>query len=61
MEFLLSGDRLAAVFLLARGARIDLRDATDTLISLEGRIQAVIERGAKILSDRQQTSIEPNS
>lgn len=59
MEFLLSGDRLAAVFLLARGARIDLRKATDTLISLEKRIQEVIERGSKILSDRQQADTEP--
>lgn len=53
MEFLLSGDRLAAVFLLARRAHVDLRDATDALIEIEKRIVAVVERGAKLLNERQ--------
>ena len=53
MEFLLAGDRLAAVFLLARAARLDLREATDTLMEVERRISAVIERGAKALEGKQ--------
>lgn len=50
MEFLLSGDRLAAVFLLARRAHLDLREATDALMEIERRIFAVVERGARILT-----------
>lgn len=53
MEFLLAGDRLAAVFLLARAARLDLRDATDTMMEMERRLAAVIGRGAKALEDKQ--------
>ena len=52
MEFLLAGDRLAAVFLLARAARLDLREATDTMMEVERRLAAVIGRGAKALEDK---------
>ena len=52
MEFLLAGDRLAAVFLLARAARLDLREATDTMMEVERRIAGVIGRGAKALEDK---------
>lgn len=52
MEFLLSGDRLAAIFLLTRRASVDFRDATDALVEIERRIFKVVERGSKIL-DRQ--------
>src|SRR5882724_3034884 len=56
MEFLLSGDRLAAVFLLARRAHLDLRDATDALMEIEKRIFAVVERGAKIITEQRRTA-----
>ena len=52
IEFLLAGDRLAAVFLLARRAIIDLRDATDILMEVEKKLSAVIVRGAKIGQER---------
>jgi len=51
MEFLLAGDRLAAAFLLARAARLDLREATDTMMEVERRIGAVIGRGAEALEN----------
>lgn len=54
MEFLLSGDRLAAVFLLSRRERMDLRDATDALMEIERRISEVVERGAKLLKEKQE-------
>lgn len=55
MEFLLAGDRLAAVFLLSRAAQIDLREATDALMEIEKRIFAVVERGAKLLHEKQRS------
>lgn len=55
MEFLLSGDRLAAVFLLVRGARLDLREATDALMEIERRIFAVVECGARMLEHKRLT------
>lgn len=36
-------------FLLARRARLDLREATDTLMEIERRLFAVVERGARLL------------
>lgn len=56
MEFLLSGDRLAAVFLLARRARLDFRVATDALIEIERRIFAVVARGTNILEQKRLAS-----
>ncbi|UUZ73313.1 hypothetical protein LP415_08515 [Polaromonas sp. P1(28)-8] len=52
LEFLLAGDRLAAVFLLARRAHLDLREATDTLMEIEKRVFAVVERGVRLLSEQ---------
>ncbi len=54
MEFLLSGDRLAAIFLLTRRSGVDFRVATDALMEIERRIFKVVERGSKIL-ERQRT------
>ncbi len=58
LEFLLAGDRLAAIFLLSRRARIDFREATDCLMEVEKRVFAAIERGAKILSERRRSQQE---
>ena len=52
LEFLLAGDRLAAVFLLARRAQLDLREATDALMEIEKRVFAVVQRGAKLLNEQ---------
>lgn len=52
LEFLLAGDRLAAVFLLARRAQLDLRKATDSLMEIEGRVFAVVKRGMKVLDEQ---------
>lgn len=64
MEFLLSGDRLAAVFLLSRRVRLDLREATDALMEIERRLFAVVRRGARLLDQEQLGSskdIEPSN
>ena len=56
VEFLLSGDRLAAVFLLVRRARLDLREATDALMEIERRLFVVVERGAHLLEQERLAS-----
>lgn len=61
MEFLLSGDRLAAVFLLVRKEQMDMRVATDALMEIERRIAAVVERGAKVLQDKKEQSVSEQS
>lgn len=61
LEFLLAGDRLAAAFLLSRRAQLDLREATDALMEIEKRVFAVIERGAKIVSEQQSGQSLSNS
>jgi hypothetical protein len=58
LEFLLAGDRLAAVFLLSRRARLDLREATDTLMEIEKRVFSVVERGARVLSEQREAQLE---
>lgn len=52
MEFLLSGDRLAAVFLLVRRANVDFREATDCLMQIEKGIFGVVERGSRLLEQK---------
>lgn len=61
LEFLLAGDRLAAVFLLSRRAQLDLREATDALMEMERRVFAVVERGSKILSEQGVQSLANSS
>jgi hypothetical protein len=56
MEYLLAGDRLAAVFLVARRAGIDLREATDGVMKIERRIFGVVERGARLLEQQRAAS-----
>lgn len=58
MEFLLAGDRLAAVFLLTRKERVDFRVATDALMEMERKIAGVIERGARLLQNAGESSTE---
>jgi hypothetical protein len=47
IEFLLSGDRQAAAFLVARATPVDFRTAIDLLMAIEDKLKAVIERGFK--------------
>ena len=56
LEFLLSGDRQAAVFLLSRTSHPDMRAAIDFCMGVESRLKSVIERGMKIMEQRQSAS-----
>jgi hypothetical protein len=60
IEFLLSGDRQAAAFLVARATPLNFRTAIDTLMAIEDKLRAVIEkRGFKILdTDRNSRSTQ---
>jgi hypothetical protein len=55
IEFLLTGDRQAAVFLSARTTRRDFRRAIDLIIAIDDKLKAVIQRGLKRI-DAKQTS-----
>ena len=47
LEFILAGDNLAASFLIARTTRLDLRESTDLLMSIEEVLKAIIARGVE--------------
>lgn len=51
LEFLLAGDRQAPTFLLARRTDLGLDGAIDTLMEIEKKILAVVERGSKLLAE----------
>ena len=51
IEFLLSGDRQAAAFLVARATPLDIRAAIDLSRAIEKKIGGVIERGMKIMNN----------
>jgi hypothetical protein len=53
IEFLLSGDRQAAAFLVARATPLDIRAAINLSIAIEQRIRDVVERGVEILTKDQ--------
>lgn len=52
IEFLFAGDRQAPFFLLSRRAVLGARDTVDVLMEIEKKLFAVIERGARILAER---------
>ena len=54
LEFLLSGDRQAAVFLLCRTSQPNMRLAIDYATQVESVLARVIERGMRILQQEQQ-------
>jgi hypothetical protein len=54
LEFLLSGDRQAAVFLLARTSHPNIREAIDYAMQVESTLRAVLERGTKILREQEE-------
>ena len=47
VEFILSGDRQAATFLVARATRLDFRASIDLLMAIDDKLKGVIERGLK--------------
>jgi len=47
LEFLLSGDRQAAAFLLARVTKLDLRASIDLSMGIESKLKEVVQRGMK--------------
>jgi len=49
-EFLLSGDRQAAAFLVARSTSMDLRGAINVLMEIEKILKGIIERGYGIIA-----------
>lgn len=49
IEFLLTGDRSAAVFLLTRATTLDWRAAIDSLMAIEAKLKQVVERGFTIM------------
>jgi hypothetical protein len=52
IEFLLVGDRQAAVFLTAKHTGLDMRDSIDLCISVERKLRAVVARGLKNLENK---------
>jgi len=49
MEFILSGDNLAAAFLIHRTSGLDFREATDLGMEIGDSLALVIRRGQEIL------------
>ncbi len=47
LEFLLSGDRQAAAFLLSRTTKLNLRASIDLSMNIESKLKEVIQRGIK--------------
>lgn len=50
IEFLLTGDRQAAAFLVSRSASMGFRAAIDTVMEIESKLKTVIESGMKIMA-----------
>jgi hypothetical protein len=59
-EFLLSGDRQAAAFLVVRATPLDFRTAIDTVRAIEDKLKAVIERGFEIMAAEAKSNVPPN-
>jgi hypothetical protein len=53
LEFLLCGNRQAAVFLVTRGTSLDLRASIDLLIAIEAKLRTVIDRGFGIMNSKE--------
>jgi Domain of unknown function (DUF4062) len=53
IEFILSNDRLAATFLIARTTSLDIRNAIDLLMKVDSGIKAVVECGRRALKNKQ--------
>lgn len=58
IEFLLSGDRQAAAFLVARATPLDFRAAIDLSSAIERKIAEVVERGRKVVEEEKKTTPE---
>ena len=51
IEFLLSGDRQAAAFLVTRATRLDLLATVNLLKAIDNKLKAVVERGLKKMKE----------
>lgn len=54
LEFLLTGDKQAALFLITRTCQLDLRAAIDLLMTIDNTLKATIQRGLKIMNEEDQ-------
>lgn len=50
IEFILSGDNMAATFLITRTSQLDVRASIDLLMKIEERIKEVVKRGVEKIS-----------
>lgn len=53
IEFILSGDNMAAAFLIARAVKLDVRQSIDVLMRIDARLRAVVRRGHAELATQQ--------
>jgi len=60
LEFTLSGDRQAAVFLLCRTSHPDIRNAIDFAMKVDAVLQAVVARGMRAPDERRLSQNNPS-
>lgn len=56
IEFLLTGERQPAMFLITRSTRLDLRASIDLIMAIDAKIKEVVERGSKIMEEERTAS-----
>jgi hypothetical protein len=61
IEFLLSGDRQAAAFLVTRATPLDLRAAIDLTMAIENKIREIVEHGFEVLHAQEPEGLGANS
>lgn len=61
IEFILSGDNMAATFLIVRTANLDPRKAIDILMEIDKRLRAVVQRGYELLANRPDMSADASA
>jgi hypothetical protein len=60
IEFLLSGDRQAAAFLVTRATPLDFRAAIDLTMAIENKIGEIVKRGLESLHAKEATELAAN-
>jgi hypothetical protein len=58
LEFILSGDRQAAAFLITRVTPLNFRASIDLLMAIDEKLKAVTERGFKILNAKETSNAQ---
>lgn len=56
LEFLLTGDRMTAFYLLSRRTTLGADKSIDLLVEIEEKVMAVIEKGSRILAQKRQAA-----